>query len=185
MKLFVGLGNHGTKYSGNRHNVGFMVLDALAANNGSPKWSKKFSGELAEIAINGEKILLLKPQTYMNNSGRSVIAAMSFYKLKPEQVTVFHDDLDLANAKLKIKTGGGHGGHNGLRDIDANIGKEYKRIRIGIGRPNHKDEVSDYVLHDFSKAERYEIDELIGNLSRNTDLLASGQDAELMNKLAN
>ncbi|MDG1287968.1 MAG: aminoacyl-tRNA hydrolase [Rickettsiales bacterium] len=184
MHLFVGLGNPGTKYANHRHNVGFMLLDALATDNHAPRWSKKHQGELTEISVDGEKILLLKPQTYMNNSGRSVQAAMAFYKLKPEQITVFHDELDLANAKLRIKTGGGHGGHNGLRDIDAQIGKEYRRIRIGIDHPGHKDAVSGYVLHDFSKDERHAIDTLIDNIIRHTPLLINGEDVALMNKLA-
>ncbi len=183
MKLFVGLGNPDTKYEKNRHNVGFMVIDALAANNHAPKWSKKFQGEVTEITLEGEKVLLLKPQTYMNLSGKSVQAAMAFYKLKPEDITVFHDELDIAVGEIRTKTGGGHAGHNGLRDIDAQIGKNYHRVRIGIDHPGHKDAVSGYVLHDFSKAEREQIDTLIDGIIHHISLLVSGNDAEFMNKV--
>ncbi len=184
MKLFVGLGNPGSKYSGHRHNVGFMVLDALAEDQHAPQWSKKHQGEVTEITLDGEKILLLKPQTYMNLSGQSVAAAVKFYKLEPADVTVFHDELDIPCAKVKIKTGGGHGGHNGLRDIDKHIGKDYRRVRIGIDHPGHKDAVTGYVLHDFSKAEREAIDTLIDQLVRYSDLLVSGEDTKLLTELA-
>lgn len=178
MKLFVGLGNPGKKYEGNRHNAGFMAVDAMAEAFGAPKWSKKFSGEIAEISVEDEKIILLKPQTYMNLSGQSVGAATQFYKINPLQVTVFHDELDIPLGEIRIKTGGGHGGHNGLKDIDAHIGKEYRRVRLGIGHPGHKDMVSDYVLHDFSKAERETMDELIGQIIRQLELLVRGEDAD-------
>ena len=184
MKLYVGLGNPGAKYAKHRHNAGFMVLDAIALDNHAPKWSKKHQGEITEITLEGEKILLLKPQTFMNLSGQSVSTAMKFAKLEPKDVTVFHDELDIPNAKVKIKTGGGHGGHNGLRDIDAHIGKEYRRIRIGIDHPGHKDAVSGYVLHDFGKAQREDIDRLFNQLIRHLDLLISGQDTKLLNELA-
>jgi PTH1 family peptidyl-tRNA hydrolase len=182
MLFFTGLGNHGPKYAGHRHNVGFMILDQLAADYNASKWIQKFHGEVAEISLANEKILLLKPHTYMNRSGRAVSAAMQFYKLSPEQLTVFHDDLDLPVAKLRIKTGGGHGGHNGLRDIDAHIGKNYRRVRIGIDHPGHKDEVSDYVLHNFSKNEQQAIDMLLEDISRYADLIVAEDDAGLMNK---
>ena len=184
MKLFVGLGNPGSKYVAHRHNVGFMLLDQLAEEYGPVSWSKKFSGELATIEIDNQKILILKPHTYMNLSGQSVQAAMAFYKLKPEQITVFHDDLDLPVAKCRIKTGGGHGGHNGLRDIDSHIGKNYRRVRIGIDHPGEKHAVSGYVLHDFAKSERAEIDALIERLSSHISLLIRGQEVELLNQVA-
>lgn len=161
MKLFVGLGNHGEKYAKNRHNIGFMVLDALASKHQVIKWSDKFSSKVAEIMLEGEKVLLIKPQTYMNRSGRAVIAAMQFYKLSAEDITVFHDDLDLSLGDVRLKQGGGHAGHNGLRDIDANIGKDYHRVRMGIGHPGHKDLVSDYVLHDFAKSEFDAVERMI------------------------
>lgn len=183
MQLFVGLGNPGAKYANHRHNAGFMVLDALAEAEHAAKWSQKFSGEITEIAIEGEKILLLKPQTYMNLSGQSVSAAMQFYKLTPQQLTVFHDELDIDPGEIRIKTGGGHAGHNGLRNIDAHIGKDYRRVRIGIGHPGHKDAVSGYLLHDFSKAEREVIDGLTDALIRHISLLVSGKDVELANQL--
>lgn len=184
MKLFVGLGNPGSQYQNHRHNVGFMMLDALASEHNAPKWSKKHQGEVTEITVDGEKILLLKPQTYMNLSGQSVAAAMKFYQLSPADITVFHDELDIPNARVKIKTGGGHGGHNGLRDIDKHIGKDYRRVRIGIDHPGHKDAVTGYVLHDFGKAEREAIDALIDQLIRHCDLLISGEDAKLLTELA-
>lgn len=184
MQLLVGLGNPGEKYARNRHNVGFHVIDAIAANHPGVVFLKKFQGELAELNIEGEKILLLKPQTFMNRSGQSVGQVMRFYKLTPEQVTVFHDELDLPPAKLRIKRGGGHGGHNGLRDVDNHIGKDYRRVRIGIGHPGHKDAVSGYVLHDFAKDEKQVIDEQISSLVDALSLLLEGKDAEVMSRLA-
>ena len=145
---------------------------------------QKHQGEITEINVDGEKILLLKPQTFMNLSGQSVAAAMKFYKLLPSDITVFHDELDIPNAKVKIKTGGGHGGHNGLRDIDKHIGKDYRRVRIGIDHPGHKDAVSGYVLHDFGKAEREAINHVIGQLTRHLELLISDEHVKLLTELA-
>src|SRR6056297_3617388 len=154
MLLFAGLGNPGTKYAGNRHNIGFMALDRIAADHGFGPWKAKFQGEIAEGRLGGEKLLLLKPMTYMNLSGQSVGEAMRFYKLAPGDVTVFHDELDLAPGKVRVKTGGGHAGHNGLRSIHQHIGESYARVRLGIGHPGRKELVSHYVLQDFPKSER-------------------------------
>ncbi len=184
MKLYVGLGNPGEKYANHRHNAGFMLLDALADATSAPAWSSKFNGAITTISIEDEKILLLKPMTFMNRSGQSVAAAAKFYKIEPKDITVFHDELDLPNAKCRIKFGGGHGGHNGLRDIDAHCGKEYRRIRLGIAHPGHKDAVSGYVLHDFSKTEREAMDTFIDRIIIHRNYLINNQDAELMNKLA-
>lgn len=184
MQLFVGLGNPGKEYAGHRHNIGFMAMDAMADRYGASTWSKKFSGELADMTVGGEKLLLLKPQTYMNRSGRSVQAAMQFYKITPAQVTVFHDELDLPFSKLRIKRGGGHGGHNGLRDIDAQIGKEYRRVRLGIGHPGHKDAVTGYVLHDFAKAEQETVQRWLELLADEAEALLKLDDTGVMTRLA-
>lgn len=152
MKLFVGLGNPGAKYARNRHNVGFMAVDAIADRHGFGPWRAKFSGQIAEGRLGSEKILLLKPETYMNRSGDAVQPATAFYKLAPEDVFAFHDELDLAPGRLRVKTGGGHAGHNGLRSIAAHLGPGFTRIRIGIGHPG-QNLVSGYVLNDFARAE--------------------------------
>lgn len=154
MRLFVGLGNPGGKYEQNRHNVGFMAVDRIAADHGFGPWRNKFQGAVAEGRLGTEKVLLLKPGTYMNKSGQSVGEAMRFFKLAPEDVTVFHDELDLAPGKCRVKTGGGLAGHNGLRSLDAHIGPAFQRVRLGIGHPGHKDRVSGWVLGDFAKAEQ-------------------------------
>jgi len=153
VRLFVGLGNPGAKYAHNRHNVGFMALEQIAADHGFSPWRGKFQGAFSEGRLGREKVILLKPETFMNLSGQSVGEAMRFYKLEPEDVTVFHDELDLAPRKIRVKQGGGHAGHNGLRSIHQHIGPDYWRVRIGIGHPGHKDRVSGYVLHDFAKAD--------------------------------
>lgn len=153
MLLFVGLGNPGAEYAGHRHNVGFMTADAIAGRHGFSPWRKRFQGLTADGTIGDEKIVLLKPQTYMNNSGRSVGEAMRFFKLAPDAVWVFYDELDLAPGKLRVKRGGGAGGHNGIRDIDQHVGNDYLRVRLGIGHPGAKELVTPYVLGDFFKAE--------------------------------
>jgi len=152
--LIVGLGNPGGQYVLNRHNVGFMAADILAHDYNAGSESSKFSGLLRSATVDGKKVLLLKPQTYMNLSGESVQKAMQFYKIKPEHVIVIHDEIDLPAAEVRAKQGGGHAGHNGLRNIDQHIGKNYHRIRIGVGHPGNKDDVSNYVLQNFSKEEQ-------------------------------
>jgi PTH1 family peptidyl-tRNA hydrolase len=184
MLLIAGLGNPGSQYARNRHNVGFMAADAIARRHSFSGFSKKFRGEIAEGTLAGEKVLLLKPMTFMNLSGDSVGEAMRFYKLAPSDIIVIHDELDLAPGKLKLKTGGGNGGHNGLKSIDAHCGKDYKRLRIGIGHPGHKDRVSPYVLGDFAKSDMEWLEPLLDAIADNAELLARGDDAGFLNKLA-
>ena len=184
MLLIAGLGNPGSKYENNRHNVGFMAVDAIAHRHSFSPWSKKFQGLVAEGRIGGEKVLLLKPQTFMNLSGQSVGEAMRFYKLGPSGIAVFYDELDLAPGKVRIKTGGGHGGHNGIKSLDAHCGKEYRRVRIGIGHPGVKELVTPYVLGDFSKADRDWLDPLLDAIADNVALLVKGDDNGYMNRLS-
>ncbi|MGC9419626.1 MAG: aminoacyl-tRNA hydrolase [Rhodovulum sp.] len=184
MRLFVGLGNPGAKYAGNRHNIGFMAVDRIAGDHGFAPWRAKFQGQVAEGRLDGEKVVLLKPETYMNRSGDSVQAAVQFYKLAPGDVTVFHDELDLAPGKCRLKQGGGHAGHNGLRSIHAHIGPDYERVRLGIGHPGHKDRVSGYVLSDFAKADRDWLDDLMRGISDGAADLARGDGARFLNAVA-
>ena len=184
MKLWVGLGNPGAKYAGNRHNIGFMALDRIAADHGFAPWRGKFQGSLTEGKFGSEKVLLLKPETFMNLSGQSVGEAMRFYKLVPDDVTVFHDELDLAPGKVRVKTSGGHAGHNGLRSIHAHIGADYHRVRLGIGHPGHKDRVAPYVLSDFAKADQDWLDDLLRGLSDGAPDLAKGDTGRFMNAVA-
>ena len=184
MHLFVGLGNPGAKYSQNRHNIGFMVVDRLAETSGFSPWKSKFQGAVSEGRIGSEKIVLLKPATFMNLSGQSVGEAMRFYKLIPADVTVFHDELDLAPGKLRLKTGGGHAGHNGLRSIHQHIGAEYNRVRLGIGHPGHKDKVARYVLHDFAKAEAGWMDDLLRGIEDGIAHLAADDGPKFLNAVA-
>jgi len=182
--LLVGLGNPGKEYQGNRHNVGFMAIDRIAADHGISKLQKKFGGELSEGSIGGVKLFLLKPLTYMNLSGECVSKAARFYKIPPERIIVFHDELDLPVAKIRVKKGGGNGGHNGLKSIDAHIGKDYWRVRIGIGHPGDKSMVSDYVLSDFTKTEIKTIETLLPAVAGHAHLLLQGDEAGFMNKLS-
>lgn len=184
MKLFVGLGNPGPKYAGNRHNIGFMALDRIAEDHGFAPWRSKFQGLLSEGRLGREKVLLLKPETFMNRSGQSVGEAMRFYKLTPEDVVVLHDELDLAPGKCRVKQGGGHAGHNGLRSIHGHIGETYGRVRLGIGHPGHKDRVSGYVLADFAKADQDWLDDLLRGLSDGAPHLAEGDAGKFMNAVA-
>lgn len=184
MRLFVGLGNPGAKYAGNRHNIGFMAVDRIAADHGFAPWRAKFKGEVSEGVLGGEKVILLKPMTYMNLSGESVRAAIDFYKLAPGDVTVFHDELDLAPGKIRLKQGGGHAGHNGLRSIHAHIGEAYGRVRLGIGHPGHKDAVAAYVLHDFAKADQRWLDDLMHGISDGAIDLARGDGGRFQNAVA-
>jgi PTH1 family peptidyl-tRNA hydrolase len=184
MKLWVGLGNPGAKYAGNRHNIGFMALDRIAADHGFAPWRGKFQGSLSEGKFGSEKVLLLKPETFMNLSGQSVGEAMRFYKLTPADVTVFHDELDLAPGKCRVKAGGGHAGHNGLRSIHQHIGAEYARVRLGIGHPGHKDRVAPYVLSDFAKADQDWLDDLLRGLSDGAPALAAGDTGRFLNAVS-
>jgi PTH1 family peptidyl-tRNA hydrolase len=184
MQLWVGLGNPGTKYAGNRHNIGFMVLDRIAEDHGFAPWRSKFQGQLTEGKLGREKVLLLKPETFMNLSGQSVGEAMRFFKLTPADVTVFHDELDLAPGKCRVKQGGGHAGHNGLRSIHQHIGADYARVRLGIGHPGHKDRVSGYVLADFAKADQDWLDDLQRGISDGADKLAQGDSSRFLNAVA-
>ncbi|TCM77589.1 aminoacyl-tRNA hydrolase [Rhodovulum steppense] len=184
MRLFVGLGNPGAKYAGNRHNIGFMAVDRIAADHGFAPWRAKFLGQMAEGRLGNEKVVLLKPETYMNRSGDSVQAAVQFYKLTPADLTVFHDELDLAPGKCRLKQGGGHAGHNGLRSIQAHLGPDFERVRLGIGHPGHKDRVSAYVLSDFAKADQDWLDDLMRGISEGAAALAEGDGARFLNAVA-
>ncbi|GGC15064.1 peptidyl-tRNA hydrolase [Marivita lacus] len=184
MKLFVGLGNPGSGYARNRHNIGFMAMDRIASDHGFAPWKGKFQGEVTEGRLGSDKVLLLKPGTFMNRSGQSVQAAMQFYKLEPSNVVVFHDELDLAPGKCRVKQGGGHAGHNGLRSIHGHIGDAYGRVRLGIGHPGHKDAVAGYVLHDFPKADEAWLDDLLRGISDGAAQLADGDTGKFMNAVA-
>jgi PTH1 family peptidyl-tRNA hydrolase len=185
MHLIVGLGNPGDKYKGNRHNIGFMAVDAIARRHNFPNFREKFQGLIAEGTIDGEKVLLLKPQTWMNSSGDSVQQVVKFYKLSAADVSVLYDEIDLAPGKARIKVGGGNGGHNGLRSIDPQIGLGYRRVRLGVGHPGHKDLVMPHVLGDFSKAEQNDwLHPLLDAVAENAGMIVSGDDSGLMNKLA-
>ncbi len=184
MKLFVGLGNPGAKYAGNRHNIGFMAVDRIAADHEFSPWRGKFHGSIAEGRLGSEKVLLLKPETFMNKSGLSVGEAVNFYKLDLADVTVFHDEIDLAPGKLRVKQGGGHAGHNGLRSIHAAIGDGYARVRMGVGHPGHKDAVPHYVLKDFPKADNDWLDDMLRGVSDGAEALAGGDTGRFQNAVA-
>lgn len=183
MKLFVGLGNPGPKYSGNRHNVGFMAVDRIADAHGFGPWRSKFQGVLSEGRLGAEKVILLKPETFMNLSGQSVGEALRFHKLDLEDVWVFHDEIDLAPAKLRVKQGGGHAGHNGLRSLHAHIGDGYGRVRIGVGHPGHKDAVPTYVLKDFSKADQDWLPDMLDGMADGAEALAGGDTGKFQNAI--
>ncbi|WP_423601740.1 aminoacyl-tRNA hydrolase [Sphingomonas sp. MS122] len=184
MQLWVGLGNPGPQYAMNRHNVGFMAADAIAEVHGFTPPAKKFQGWLQEGRVGGEKILLLKPATYMNESGRSIRAALDFYKLGEADVTVFHDELDLAPFKVKVKRGGGAAGQNGIRSAIQHLGPEFRRVRIGIGHPGHKDRVTGYVLGNYAKSEIEPLSDLLGAIAAEAEWLARGDDARFMSDVA-
>ncbi len=183
MLLFVGLGNPGREYSRNRHNIGFMALDAIGRRHNFSAPRAKFHGLLREGTIGGERVLLLQPQTYMNESGRSVGEAARFHKIGLADIVVFHDEMDLPPARLRIKVGGGDAGHNGLRSITAHMGANYKRIRLGVGHPGDKTLVHSYVLSDFAKSEEPWVETMCGAIADNATLIVAGEDASLQNKL--
>lgn len=183
MYLLVGLGNPGSEYSLNRHNAGFMCVDEIRTSYGFPPEKSKFSGFLTQGQVDHQKALLFKPLTYMNRSGRAVAEAARFYKIPPEHIIVFHDDLDLIPGKIRLKQGGGHGGHNGLKDLDAHLDVHYWRLRIGIGRPPHKGNVVSYVLSNFSKQEHTWLDPLIVALADELHLLLSDKKEEYVSKI--
>jgi len=184
MILLVGLGNPGKGYADNRHNFGFMAADEIIRRHSFSPERIRFQGLVSEGRIGSEKLLLLKPTTYMNDSGRAVCEAAKFYKIPPENVIVLHDELDLPLGKVRTKTGGGHGGNNGIRSIDAHMGKNFKRIRLGIGHPGDKNLVSSHVLKDFSKAERDIANKIVDSIARHIDLMVQGDDAGFMNKVS-
>ena len=184
MQIWTGLGNPGPTYAMHRHNVGFMAADVIADVHGFAPPQKKFSGWVQEGRIGAEKVLLLKPATFMNESGRAVGEALRFYKLGPEALTVFHDELDLAPFKVKVRTGGGLAGHNGLRSIDKHFGPDFRRVRIGIGHPGHKDRVTGHVLGNYAKAEMDDLTDMLAALAAEAEWLAKGDDARFMSDVA-
>ncbi|MCA8883406.1 MAG: aminoacyl-tRNA hydrolase [Rhodobacteraceae bacterium] len=184
MKLFVGLGNPGAQYANNRHNIGFMALDRIASDHGFGPFRAKFQGQIAEGRLGNSKVMLLKPETFMNRSGQSVGEALRFFKLTPADVVVFHDELDLAPGRCRAKQGGGHAGHNGLRSLHAHLGDGYGRVRLGIGHPGHKDRVAGYVLSDFAKADQDWLDNLLRGLSDGAPALADGDTGKFLNAVA-
>ena len=184
MQIWAGLGNPGPQYAMHRHNIGFMAVDAIADRQDAPTPAKKHLGWLQEALIGGDKVILLKPATFMNESGRSIRAAMDFYKLLPADITVFYDELDIAPFKLKVKRGGGAAGHNGIRSTIDHIGPEFRRVRLGIGHPGHKDRVTGYVLGSFAKNEIDPLADMLGALSAEADWLAQDNDARFMSEVA-
>src|SRR3954454_10345763 len=183
MLLFVGLGNPGAKYARNRHNIGFMAVDEIARRHGFAPWRRRFQGETSEGKLDSERVILLKPTTYMNESGRSVQEAASFFKIGPGDVTVFQDELELQPAKLRVKVGGGIAGHNGLRSISSHIGNEYRRVRLGIGHSGIKELVHGYVLSDFAKSDHGWVKALCEAIADNAALLAADRDSTFQNKV--
>lgn len=184
MLVIAGLGNPGRQYSGHRHNVGFMAADAIFRRHSFSPWTRKFNAEVAEGRLAGEKVLLVKPQTYMNRSGQAIGEVLRYFKLQPSDLVVFYDELDLAPGKVRVKTGGGDGGHNGIRSIDAHCGKNYRRVRIGIGHPGDKALVNPHVLGDFAKADRAWLDLLLDAIADAAPLLVKGDDSGFMNKVS-
>ncbi|MFP6744912.1 MAG: aminoacyl-tRNA hydrolase [Alphaproteobacteria bacterium] len=184
MLLVVGLGNPGPGYANTRHNIGFMAVDAIVRRHGFAAPRRGFQGETFEGVVDGEKVLVLKPTTYMNQSGNAVGAAMRFYKLALDHIVVIHDELDLGPGRLKVKTGGGSAGHNGLKSITAHIGPDYRRVRVGIDHPGDKDKVTGYVLNNFAKADSHWIDPLIDAVADAFPLLVKGDDPGFMTRVA-
>jgi PTH1 family peptidyl-tRNA hydrolase len=183
MLLIVGLGNPGRRYAGNRHNIGFMAADEIHRRHGFSVWRARFQGEISEGRLDGEKTVLLKPATFMNESGRSVGEAMRFFKASPADLVVIYDELDLPPGKVRMKTGGGAGGHKGIKSITAHIGADFRRMRLGIGHPGAKDLVNSYVLHDFAKTDHDWRDAVLAAIAGNAPALAAGGDSSFMNKV--
>ena len=183
MLLFVGLGNPGARHAGNRHNIGFMAVDAIAKRHGFAPWRRRFHGVATEGTLGSEKVLLLLPGTFMNESGRAVAEAANFYKIDLSGIVVVHDEIELPPGKVRVKVGGGIAGHNGLRSISAHIGNDYKRVRIGVGHPGDKDLVHTHVLSDFAKSEKPWVEALCETVAENAGLLARGEDASFQNKV--
>ncbi|MDG3576097.1 aminoacyl-tRNA hydrolase [Rhizobium sp. YJ-22] len=183
MLVIAGLGNPGSQYAGNRHNIGFMALDAIQRRHSFSPWSRKFKGEISEGELGGEKVLLIRPLTYMNLSGEAVGEAMRFYKLAPKDLVAIYDELDLPAGKARIKTGGGHGGHNGIKSLDAHCGKDYRRLRLGIGHPGIKEAVVGHVLGDFAKADAAWLEPLLDAVADNAAMLVKGEDSQFMNRI--
>ena len=183
MRLLVGLGNPGARYAGNRHNIGFMALEAIARRHGIGPWRRRFQGVAAEGPLAGERVILLLPGTFMNDSGLAVAEAAHFYKIGAGDIVVFHDEIDLPPAKVRVKTGGGIAGHNGLRSISSHVGNDYRRVRIGVGHPGVKELVYNHVLSDFAKAERPWVEAVCDIIADNAGLIAKGDDASFQNKV--
>ncbi len=183
MLLFVGLGNPGAKYAHNRHNIGFLAVDEIARRHGFAAWRRRFQGETSEGTLDHERVVLLRPSTFMNESGRAVQEAANFFKLGAGEIIVFQDELELPPAKVRVKVGGGIAGHNGLRSISAHIGNDYRRVRLGIGHPGVKELVHGYVLSDFAKDERPWVEALCAAIADNAALLATGSDSTFQNKV--
>jgi len=183
MRLLVGLGNPGARYVGNRHNIGFMALEAIARRHGIGPWRRRFQGVAAEGPLAGERVILLLPGTFMNDSGLAVAEAAHFYKIGAGDIVVFHDEIDLPPAKVRVKTGGGIAGHNGLRSISSHVGNDYRRVRIGVGHPGVKELVYNHVLSDFAKAERPWVEAVCDIIADNAGLIAKGDDASFQNKV--
>jgi len=183
MLLFVGLGNPGAEYARNRHNIGFMAVDEIVRRHSFAPFKSRFKGEFTEGHIGGHKVMLLKPMTYMNESGRSVAAAAAFYKIPVEDILVIHDELDLDAGRFRCKTGGGHAGHNGLRSIHAHLGAGYRRLRLGIGHPGDRSQVTSHVLKDFAKADRTWLEPLLGAIAEHIELVVDANEPEFMNRV--
>ena len=184
MRLFVGLGNPGSGYANNRHNLGFMAVDAIAKSHGFPPWRSKFQGLATDAQFAGDKVVLLKPSTFMNESGRSVAEAVNFYKLDIDDVLVLFDEIELAPGKIRVKKGGGHAGHNGIRSIAAHLGQEFWRVRLGVGHPGDKNRVSGYVLQDFAKSDAKWVEAIVSAIADEADLLVQGEDNRFMTAVA-
>ena len=184
MLLLAGLGNPGPSYANNRHNIGFMAVDEIVRRHSFSPWRSRFQADCAEGFLTGEKVLVVKPQTYMNDSGRAVGEALRFYKLAPEEVFVLYDEIDLAPSKVRVKQGGGTGGHNGIRSLEAHIGKDFWRVRLGVGHPGHKDLVHGHVLSDFAKADKVWLDKLLDAVASEIPLLIAGEAPRFMSRVA-